>query len=338
MSQTINPQHWNQFIRSQPRANALQLYEWGELKSAFGWQVARVSLQEADQIVAGAQILFRDLPLRLGKMAYIPFGVYAPPHHQAELWKAIHQTAREQGARFLKWEAGIYPADQPTPDFKALGFQPSPQTIQPPNTIILDISAAEETILARMNQGTRRKIRQGDKKGVTYYRGASGDIPTFSNMMNTTGSRNAFGVHSESYYQQAFDLFAPNDDAALFMAHHEGDVLAGIMVFALGDGAWYLYGASSNLKRNLMATYGVQWQAIQWAKSKGCAYYDLWGIPDADEATLEAEFETRSDDLWGVYGFKRGWGGQVTRSVGAWDYVYNPLIYSAYKTALKVRS
>lgn len=337
MSQTINPQHWNQFIRSQPRANALQLYEWGELKSSFGWEAARVSLQENGQITAGAQILFHDLPLRLGKLAYIPFGIYAPPHQQAELWDAIHQTAREQGARFLKWEAGIFQPNETAPDFKSLGFQISPQTIQPPNTVVIDISPDEETILSRMNQGTRRKIRQGDKKGVVYYRGASGDIPTFSAIMNTTGSRNAFGVHSEAYYQQAFDLFAPNDDVALFMAQHEGDVLAGIMVFAVGDGAWYLYGASSNTKRNLMATYGVQWQAIQWAKSKGCTYYDLWGIPDADESTLEAEFETRNDGLWGVYGFKRGWGGQVMRSVGAWDKVYNPLIYTAYKTAIKVR-
>ncbi|MFN8372017.1 MAG: peptidoglycan bridge formation glycyltransferase FemA/FemB family protein [Anaerolineae bacterium] len=139
----------------------------------------------------------------------------------------------------------------------------------------------------------------------------------FNAMMHTTGTRNEFGVHEPAYYQKAYDLFVPQGDAALLLAEHEGDNLAGLMVFAKGKTAWYLYGASSNVKRNLMAAYGVQWAAIQWAKARGCTVYDMWGIPDEDEATLEAQFETRSDGLWGVYGFKRGWGGQVARSVGA---------------------
>ena len=105
-----------------------------------------------------------------------------------------------------------------------------------------------------------------------------------------------------------------------------------------GDARYSANGASSNVKRNLMATYGVQWQAIQWAKARGCTVYDLWGIPDEHEPTLEAQFETRSDGLWGVYGFKRGWGGEVARSAGAWDKVYNPLIYKAYQLALQYRS
>jgi lipid II:glycine glycyltransferase (peptidoglycan interpeptide bridge formation enzyme) len=110
------------------------------------------------------------------------------------------------------------------------------------------------------------------------------------------------------------------------------------MVFAVGQTAWYVYGASSSVKRNLMASYGVQWQAIQWARARGCQYYDMWGIPDADEAILEAQFKDRSDGLWGVYGFKRGWGGEVVRSLGAWDKVYNPLVYKAYQVYLKKRS
>ncbi|NOK85829.1 MAG: Lipid II:glycine glycyltransferase (Peptidoglycan interpeptide bridge formation enzyme) [Chloroflexi bacterium AL-W] len=338
MQTTVTPQQWDSFVRAQPRAHALQLYAWGQLKAAFSWEVVRVSIQDEGQnIIAAAQILLRALPLRLGKMAYLPMGVYAPPQHTADLWQAIHKAARAHGARFLKWEPGIYGTDEPVPDFEQLGFRLSPQTIQPPNTLLIDLDADDDTLLARMNQGTRRKIRTGDKKGVRFYQGTAADVGAFTAMMQTTGSRNEFGVHTASYYQMAFDLFAADDTAALFMAEHEGDTLAGIMVFAVGTGAWYLYGASSDVKRNLMGTYGVQWQAIQWAREKGYAYYDLWGIPDADEAMLEAQFESRADGLWGVYGFKRGFGGRVARSVGAWDYVYNPVIYAAYKAALRLR-
>lgn len=336
----FSARQWDDFIHDQPRAHALQLHAWGALKADYGWDVARVALQDGGRIVAGAQVLFRPLPLKLGAMAYLPMGFYAPPERAAELWKAIHRAARKRGARFLKWEPGVYHDDALAPDFAALGFRPSPQTIQPPNTIIIDIDADDETILARMNQGTRRKIRQGAKKGVRFYQGTADDIDAFNAMMGATGARNEFGVHSADYYRRAFELFsaeADRESVALFMATHEGDMLAGIMVAAVGADAWYLYGASSDIKRNLMATYGVQWEAIRWARARGCQRYDLWGIPDADEATLEAEFETRSDDLWGVYGFKRGWGGHVVRSAGAWDYVYQPAIYSAYRLALRMR-
>jgi hypothetical protein len=63
----------------------------------------------------------------------------------------------------------------------------------------------------------------------------------------------------------------------------------------------------------------------------------LEGKLDETEDELEAGFEKRTDGLWGVYGFKRGWGGHVARSVGAWDKVYNPLVYAAYWAATQLR-
>ena len=123
--------------------------------------------------------------------------------------------------------------------------------------------------------------------------------------------------------------------AALLIASYNGQDLAGIMIFTAGSTAWYLYGASTNAERNRMPTYAVQWAAIQWARARGCAVYDLWGVPDADEATLEAEFEQRSDGLWGVYRAKRGYGGQVVRRMPAWDFVYSAPIYSLYQLYLR---
>ena len=340
---------WDDFVRQQPRAHILQLSAWGELKSAYGWQTERVVIQEGETIVAGAQLLFRHLPLHLGAMAYLPMGPYitaAPPlsacgegaggwGRATQLWQAIDATARRHNARFLKWEPGVYFETTP-PDWTEFGFRPSPQTVQPRSTIVIDISGDEDAILKRMNQGTRRKIRQALKSGVRYYEGQRADVVKFTALMQVTGNRNQFGVHEPAYYERAYDLFVPNH-AALILAEHEGDSLAGIMVFAVGEWAWYFYGASADAKRNLMATYGVQWQAIQWAKARGCMYYDLWGIPDADETRLEAQFQQRSDGLWGVYGFKRGWGGTVTRSAGAGDKVYHPLVYQAYRWALRGR-
>jgi lipid II:glycine glycyltransferase (peptidoglycan interpeptide bridge formation enzyme) len=140
-----------------------------------------------------------------------------------------------------------------------------------------------------------------------------------------------FGIHSPDYYRQAYDIFHPHDLCELFIAEFEHQPLAAIMVFTYGERAWYFYGASSDLHRNLMPTYLLQWEAMLWAKSRGCSEYDLWGIPDAPLESLEADFKTRSDGLWGVYRFKRGFGGELRRSVGAWDRVYRPLLYYFYR-------
>ncbi|MBK8022105.1 MAG: peptidoglycan bridge formation glycyltransferase FemA/FemB family protein [Chloroflexi bacterium] len=338
MSNVIAPSSelWDAFVRAHPRGHLLQLSTWGRHKRAFGWTDACVGVTDsAGALAGGALLLFRPLPMRLGTMAYLPMGpLVREPGVEAALWKAVHAEARRHRAAFLKWEPGLFDKDAPQPG--ALGFHESEQTIQPPRTVLIDIKGEEEAILGRMNQGTRRKIRQSLKGEVRYWEASAGEIDLFNSLMHTTGARNQFGVHSAEYYRLAYELFVPGD-AALILAEHEGEPLAGIMVFAVGKTAWYLYGASSSVKRNLMASYGVQWRAIQWARARGCTTYDMWGIPDAEPAQLEAEFETRSDGLWGVYGFKRGWGGAIVRSLGAWDKVYNPLVYRAYETAVKLR-
>jgi lipid II:glycine glycyltransferase (peptidoglycan interpeptide bridge formation enzyme) len=86
-----------------------------------------------------------------------------------------------------------------------------------------------------------------------------------------------------------------------------------------------------------MPTYLLQWEAMRWAKSRGCRTYDLWGVPDADRETLEDQFTERSDGLWGVYRFKRGFGGELVRTIGTWDRVYAPARYQIYKGALALR-
>lgn len=324
---------WDRFVAAQPRAHLLQLSAWGALKSRFGWDARIVALGSCGEIQAGALVLSQGLPLGLGKMAYAPMGGYAvDPALYPRLWELVGQ---ETGAAFIKLEPGDFPPGA-APNLAQMGFRESPQTIQPPRTIVIDIAEDDETIMRRMNQGTRRKIRKSLKSGIAFEQGTKADLSAFSRLMAQTGERNAFGVHDEAYYDSVFELLLPRY-GALLLARREGDLLAAIMVFALGETAWYLYGASSRNKRNLYATYGIQWAAIQWAKQRGCRYYDLWGVPDVDETTLEAQFQQRSDGLWGVYGFKRGWGGEVRRSLGAWDLPRKPMIYAAYRAALALK-
>jgi lipid II:glycine glycyltransferase (peptidoglycan interpeptide bridge formation enzyme) len=151
--------------------------------------------------------------------------------------------------------------------------------------------------------------------------------------MELTGQRDRFGIHSLDYFRAILKLFGP-DRVTLLMAEVGHEPVAGLILLTHGTTAYYLYGASGNAHRDKMPTYLLQWEAIRWAKAHGCSSYDLWGIPDFDEATLEAEFTAPGDDaagLWGVYRFKRGFGGRIIRAVGAFDCVYNRPLYWAYQ-------
>jgi peptidoglycan pentaglycine glycine transferase (the first glycine) len=333
-----DPDTWDAFAEAQG-GHLLQTSRWGRLKRSFGWQDQIVALSDGGRFTGGALILFRPLPLGMGSIAYVPRGPVVDWSNEAQveaLMEALDEAARAHRAVLLKLEPDSLDTPLLRERLSQLGFCPSPQTVQPPRTIVVDLSGTEEELLARMNQGTRRKIRLAARKGITVRRGDISDLASFNALMRVTGQRDAFGVHSPDYYRQAFELFAP-DHAALLMASYEGKDVAGLMVFAWGRTALYLYGASSNEERERMPNHALQWEAIRWARERACTTYDLWGIPDADEAELEAQFERRHDGLWGVYGFKRGFGGRVVRAVGTWDKAYQPLGYRAYTLYAKLR-
>src|SRR3972149_440581 len=310
---------WNRFLQKHPNAHLLQTGEWGKLKSGFGWEPVRIVNGEE-----GLQILFRKLPLGF-TIGYIPKPVISNQSISDQFWEEIDEMCRRHRAIFLKLEPDSW-------NFEFILYLPSfilsKHNIQPPRTMIIDLSGNEEEILARMKQKTRYNIRLAMKKGVTVR--AWDDVESFHKMMLVTGDRDRFGVHSLEYYRCAYELFHPTGMCELLVAEYEGRPLAALMVLARGRRAWYFYGASTDEERNRMPTYLLQWEAVKWAKARGCEEYDLWGVPDEDEATLEANFENRQDGLWGVYRFKRGFGGELKRVAQALDRVYNPLLHWAY--------
>lgn len=321
----VSPSAWEAFLAAHPNAHLLQTRQWGQLKAAFGWETVHVIAGETGG-ATGAQILFRRLPLGF-TFAYIPKGPVGDGWEN--LLPDMDAACRARRALALKIEPDQW-AQPGSGGAPPPGFIPSPHAIQPPRTIVMDISGNEAQILARMKQKTRYNIRLAEKKGVVVR--PSNDLETWDRLMQETGARDGFGVHTRAYYQQAYDLFHPAGACELLLAEYEGEPLAGIMVFARGKRAWYLYGASASAHREKMPAYLLQWAGICWARARGCTQYDLWGVPDEDEQTLEANFLERSDGLWGVYRFKRGFGGQVKRAAGPWDRVYWRGLYWAYRS------
>jgi len=336
---------WNSFVAASPTGHLLQSWQWGQLKAAFGWQAVCVGVEDRGCLVAGAQVLFRSLlpSFPYLSIAYVPKGPivdFGTQEISEALFSAIHRLARQKGAILLKIEPELSHSPALVRQLQACGFRPSQQTIQPRSTLHIDLRADANEILARMKSKTRYNVRLAGRKGVLVREGTADDLPIFYRLIELTGRRDGFAVHSQGYYETAYRLFVPSGLARLFLATYGDRVIAGLMVFAFGQRAWYMYGASSDRERNRMPNHLLQWEAIRWAREQGCLTYDLWGIPDEvgkNPEEYERTVTDRQGGLWGVYRFKQGFGGQVVRYVGAYDYVYRPALAWLYNKVVAWR-
>ncbi|GCE17838.1 lipid II:glycine glycyltransferase FemX [Dictyobacter kobayashii] len=318
---------WDTFVGEHAYGHFLQSWGWGELKATAGWSPLRVALWDGEQMVAAAQILRKTashVPLALGHLAYIPRGPvvdWRQPELGRIFFTQLDNYLRKQGAIVLRWEPDV---EVGTADGEAValftklqGAKPVP-AVQPGRSIVLDLAPDEERLLAQMKEKWRYNIRLGVRKGVQVRIASSiEDVQAWYTLLQTTGDRDQFGIHSLAYYQRVWELYAPMDNLRLLLAEHEGQLLAGIVVVVMAGQAIYLYGASSNQQRQLMPNYVLQWEAIRWARQRGARLYDFWGIPATD-----AEEEAMA----GVYRFKRGWGGRIIQYPGGYEHVYRPLL------------
>ncbi|HSM24564.1 MAG TPA: peptidoglycan bridge formation glycyltransferase FemA/FemB family protein, partial [Anaerolineaceae bacterium] len=219
----LTKDEWDSQFEKLTHPHLLQSYEWGELKSQFGWTPFRLLVR--DQII---QILIRHLPLGYS-IAYIPKTNLELDNE--ELWGLIDQFCKTKNAIFLKYEPDKFLEDLEEID-KNQGFSIG-KSIQPRRTIEISLEGDENSWLERMKSKTRYNIRLAVKKEIKIK--LSDDVDTFFNLMMETSKRDKFGVHSESYYQKAFQLFSQNNNVALLLAYYEENPLAGLMIFKSGN-------------------------------------------------------------------------------------------------------
>ncbi|EFO81694.1 Methicillin resistance protein [Oscillochloris trichoides DG-6] len=328
---------WDAFVDTHPQGHLLQSSAWAQLKASAGWSARRVVvLDHAGTLLAGAQILFRH---QYGMaVAYTPRGPLFSDDAAANrlLLHGLARLARRQRAIFVRLEPNLttdHPLAEATHTWLLLqGLRPE-RTIQPRSSVHVAINRPSEAIFASFSKGHRADIRRAERNGVAVRVGTEQEIPAFYAIMQATGARASFGIHSEAYYRTAWQALQPC--SRLLLAEQEGRVVAAHMVFADAQRGCYLYSGADEVGLKAGANHLLEWHAIQWAASLGCHSYDMWGIPDAFGQALEADEATRasleqsaqSDPLIGVYRFKKGFGGQIVRYLPAYDHVLIPPLY-----------
>lgn len=313
VKQIDNKIKWNNFLLNQPTQTGifLQSAEWLDFQEINGHKIYRLGLvDEENNLEAICGVLIKLLPFRKGYF-YAPRGPVGEPE---ELIDKIKKTTQKDGAIFLKIEP---PAEILLPPLLHAA------SVQPKQTLVLNLLKANEELLSLMHEKTRYNIRLAEKKNLVLKTGALED---FWKLMEETTARDKFHAHPKKYYETMLKNI--NGDGKtemrveLRVAYFENMPLAAAIVGYFGDTVTYIHGASSNERRNLMAPYFLHWEIIKEAKNLGYKFYDFWGI---------------DEKKWpGVTRFKKGFGGFEISYPGAFDLPINKLWYKIYDLAKKI--
>ena len=339
---------WDRALASLPGAHPLQSWDWGDFKSRWGWTAQRLLWRSAGLPVAVAQILTRAIPHTPWCFHYVSKGPvldYRDSALATQVLIDLEARARTTGALFVKIDPDVprqYGTSAETSQapeavgqatlqlLDQRGWRFSTEQVQFRNTIIVDLAGESDQLLAQMKGKWRYNIRLAERKGVEVRSGSTSDLTTFYRMYAQTAGRDGFLIRPQAYYRDVWSRFLAAGRAELLLAEVNGESVAGLILFIFGQKAWYMYGASTGQHRQLMPNHLLQWRAMTRARRLGCHSYDMWGAPDRFD---------ESDGMWGVYRFKRGFGGQVVQGLGAFDYPTIPALYWAFTVAVpKTRS
>ena len=310
----------------------LQSEDWLRFQEVAGYEVVRMT----DDGFTVAGIVY-SLPIA-GKYLYTPrFPWSEIPNTKYQIQRLL-DSARSHGCGWIR----IEPGDTTMRD-EALRFvrengakaTRAPHDMQPKETFVVDIGKSEEELLAGMKPKVRYNVRLAEKKGVRVFRTTDEKYrKIFVDLVTRTADRKGIMPHPRSYYETMLATLL-GDTATLFVAEHEGDILGINLVIFFGDTAIYLHGGSADVKREYMAPFLLQWEAIREARRLGCVRYDFGGVRMGQESR-----NSGSDSWAGITRFKVGFSPTTAPTVfpGCYDIVLSPTRYFLYRFFSAVRS
>ena len=320
---------WNGFLLQNSLEGFLQSFEWGEFQTAVSRQVFRYAVFEHGKILAVASAVEHSLSMGL-KYWYLPRGpiafASAGDAEQAAIFdffiKALKEKAKTRGVIFVRMEPPLEKSKRGMWD--KFDLKNVAGSVQPKDTLVLDLQKSEEDLLGEMKPKTRYNIRLAEKKGVEVFSEGftANSFEEFWKLIQETSSRDGIVSHSKDYYRKMLEVLGAqgNLKCKLYFARYENRTIAANIVLSFGGYVIYLHGASSNDLRNLMAPYLLQWRQIQDAKNVAAKTYDFWGI------TVD-----NAQPKWaGITRFKKGFGGKEVSYVGVYDLVINKFLYDLY--------
>ena len=196
---------------------------------------------------------------------------------------------------------------------------------QPKFEWILDLNKTEEELLKAMHPKTRYGIRLAESRGVDVEiikTDFQKYFPYFYGLMKKTAERNAFSLHPEIYYKNIFSNCEENKNAFLAIANYNNKTLAINLVLFYGEAAYFVFGASSDEFKNLMAPHLLHWKTIIEVKKLELGIYNFGAV---------------GEEFGGVSQFKKRFGGELLEHSDSYDLVLKPFWYFLYNFYKRIR-
>lgn len=341
---------WENFLFLHAPNAFLQSWDWGQFQAAVGARVFRFVAHEGTTMVGCAQVVEQ----RLGRSFvawYVGSGPVVTTDRRFgaiddEIIGSFVEAFRHETPRtciFLRCEPDRG-SDVP---FRSLGFRRGFRTVRPKHTLVIDLDrhASLEELLQSFKQKTRYNIRLAAKRGVRV-RSSSDviDVRAFLWLFRETTARDAFHGHDDAYYETLFTELGSKGAVKVFLASVGHEVIAANVVLFFGDTAFYLFGASGNAHRELMAPHLLQWETMCYAQRHGFRRYDLFGVAPLFTPAEGEWAVVRESDLWaGVTRFKLGFvnNGRAGRYVSypeTQDLHFRSFLYTLLRLRRFVRS
>ncbi|MET3898652.1 hypothetical protein ABIB57_002601 [Devosia sp. UYZn731] len=257
------------------------------------------------EVVGGSLMMVQRLPLGIAKIAVSKWGPMlkdaastdAADIRAGMIEALIGEYAVRRGLMLsVLPRASLAPGNPEYASLITRGFQRGSELGFPSRYIVnLRLSDAEQR--KSFGQKWRYHLNKSERAGLTFERAGAEQIGEFDALYTAMTDRKKFTDHSA--YETVHELMALEVEALrpeLFFVRHEGEVVAGALIFKAGDRAVYLYGATNDKALPLRAGYFIHWNVIRWLRDNSTAkWYDLGG----------------TDGFHGLHQFKKGMVGEA---------------------------
>lgn len=338
---TSDPE-WDSFLSRIENGHHEQSTYWAKVKEHQGWQSTRIKVLKGSEILAGAQILCKRLPIT-GYVGYISSGpCYMNPAGQSLeiLISAINQLAKARKIHYL----AIIPYvadDHLSVILDQNGYYIKPERFPPASTttatLVLDLSKDLDMLFMEMRYEKRKRIKLASKSGLTAREGQRENLETLFRLMSIIAKKRGEAPvpGSVNVFDYIWEEFYPGGFAKLILIESGSDPIAAGFIFTFGKTvrAWKM-GWSGELEKKF-PTQLLCWEMIKWSKNHGFRFFDIVHVDPVVVEHLSSRFpitdEVKSRRMYGPTLFKLGFGGSVIKFSGPWIRFQDPVIMYLYK-------
>ena len=294
LQRSTDKEKWDDYVLENG-GHPLQLWGWGQLKSAHGWRADRMFAFMDEEIVGAAQLLIRKLPWPLKSIVYVPRGPIGNIEYRLQTLAALAEYAKRQySAVTISIEPDATEYDVPK------GWVVSKNKILPARTIILDLKKDESQLLTDMVKKTRQYIRKSAAEDIKIKSVRSrAELEKCLAVYHQTSERAKFSLHDDRYYYDAFTIMG--DHSPVFAAYVGDQPIAFLWLAVSADTSYELYGGMNDLGQQLRANYALKWYAIRKTKEWGLTRYDFGGLINDGISTFKKSWTTEETQLAGTF-------------------------------------